>query len=280
MSIYASTPTETVLAENGVSYAYRRQGKAATRPLVLFQHFRGNLDNWDPALIDALSNDREVITFDNVGVGATSGRTPSTIAEMAQDALTFIDALELEEIDLLGFSIGGFIAQEVALTRPDLLHRLVLASTAPQGAPGMHGWVRDIIDAVGSRQTTGPGFLHAFFRDTPTSHQAGVEYLLRFSERAVNRDTATGWQTRNAHYDAVLNWGVPNTALLERLTAIGIPVFVANGDSDRMILPRYSHLLAGLIGDAEIKIYPDSAHGFLFQHHDEFAADVHSFLDA
>jgi pimeloyl-ACP methyl ester carboxylesterase len=279
MSIYASTPTKTVTAENGVTYAYRRQGPAADRPLVLLQHFRGNLDNWDPALIDALSEDREVITFDNEGVGATTGPTPATVAAMAHGALEFIEALELEEIDLLGFSIGSFVAQEIALVRPSLLHRLVLASAAPQGAPGMHGWVKDIIDAVGSKTSGAKDLLYAFFRASQTSQMAGMEFLQRFSERAEDRDADTTWQTRNAHYDAVVAWGEPNTALLERLAAITVPVLITNGDTDNMILPRYSYLLAGMIDGALIKIYPDSAHGFLFQHHTEFSRDVRTFVD-
>jgi pimeloyl-ACP methyl ester carboxylesterase len=143
----------------------------------------------------------------------------------------------------------------------------------------MHGWVRDIIDAVGSPNTTPPGLLHAFFTASETSQLAGKQFLGRFTERTTDRDEQTSWQTRNAHYDAVVQWGIPNVSLLERLQAITLPVFVANGDDDRMILPRYSHLLAGLIDGATIKIYPDAAHGFLFQHHAEFAADVNAFLD-
>src|SRR5262245_46543018 len=135
---YAGVPTRHVAAGNAIEYAYRDLGSSDV-PLVLLQPFRGNLDNWDPDLIDGLAADRRVITFDNAGVAATTGRTPSTIEAMARDAIAFIDALELERIDLLGFSIGSFVAQEIALIRPDLLRRVVLASAAPQGAAGMHG---------------------------------------------------------------------------------------------------------------------------------------------
>jgi pimeloyl-ACP methyl ester carboxylesterase len=158
------------------------------------------------------------------GVAATSGRTPSTMAQMALDAIDFIDALDIGEVDLLGFSIGSFLAQEIALIRPASVRKLVLASSAPKGASGMHGWAPAVIGAVGKPETS------------------GEEYLL------------------------------------ERVSAIHKPVFVANGDSDPMILPRYSYLLAGLIPGARLKIYPDSAHGFLFQHHAQFAADVDAFL--
>ena len=267
-----------VTAENAIEYAYRDFGPGDV-PLLLLQHFRGNLDNWDPALIEALAANRRVVVFDNVGVGGTSGNTPSTVEAMAHDALAFVDAMGFEQIDLLGFSIGSFVAQEIALIRPDLLRRLVLASAAPQGAPGMRGWAPDVIAKVGGREPNPQGYLDVFFANTDTSRQAGQEAAGRIFGRTTNRDEPTGWQTRQAQYDAICTWGIPNHALLERVTGIQLPVFVANGDSDPMILPRYSYLLAGLLPDARLKLYPDSAHGFLFQHHEEFAADVHAFLE-
>jgi len=278
---YMNAKTSTVDGSNGVTYSYRRLGPRGGRPLVLLQHFRGNLDNWDPELIDALAASRDVITFDNVGVGSTTGRTPTTFAQMADDAIAFIEALDLDQIDLLGFSIGSFVAQEILLTRSALVAKAVLASTAPQGAPGMHGWAPDIIKAIGEPTTAAEGYLHAFFTDSPTSRTAGGQAATRiFGGRTEGRDTATTWQTRNAQYDAVLKWGTPNYGLMQRLAAIKQPVFIANGDDDRMILPWYSHLTAALIPDAFVKLYPDSAHGFLFQHAHEFAADVHKFLDS
>jgi len=271
--------TTTVAADNAIEYAYRDTGDSAV-PLVLLQHFRGNLDNWDPALIDALAAERRVITFDNVGVAATTGRTPNTVEAMANDAIAFIEAMNLERIDLLGFSIGSFIAQEIALIRPDLLRRIVLASSAPQGAAGMHGWAPEVIGAVGAPETTPQGYISVFFAPTDTSREAGRQAAGRiFGARTTDRDEPTTWQTRQAQYDAVCAWGISNHSLLQRVAAIELPAFVANGDSDPMILPRYSYLLAGLLPDARLTIYPDSAHGFLFQHHDQFAADVHSFLE-
>jgi pimeloyl-ACP methyl ester carboxylesterase len=275
---YTGAPTERVSAANGIEYAYRDLGKSEV-PLVLLQHFRGNLDNWDPALVDALAAERRVVTFDNVGVGATTGSTPRTVEAMAHDAIAFIDALDLQRVDLLGFSIGSFVAQEIAVIRPDLLRRVVLASSAPQGAAGMHGWAPEVIGAVGAPETTPQGYISVFFAPTDSSLKAGQEAAARiFGSRTNDRDEPTTWQTRQAQYDAVCAWGIPNHSLLERVAAIDLPVFVANGDSDPMILPRYSHLLAGLLPNARLTIYPDSAHGFLFQHHEEFAADVHAFL--
>jgi pimeloyl-ACP methyl ester carboxylesterase len=271
---YVDAETQVLSASNGVDYAYRATGASDGTPLVTFQHFRGNLDNWDPALIDALARGRQVITFDNRGVAASTGTTPSTIAQMALDAIDFIDALGVGEVDLLGFSIGSFVAQEIALVRPSTVRKVVLASSAPQGASGMHGWAPAVIGAVGKPETSPADYLGVFFADSEASRAAGQQVAGRvFGARTVDRDAATSWQTRLAQYDAVCAWGQP-----KRVAAIDQPVFVANGDSDPMILPRYSYLLAGLIPQARLTIYPDAAHGFLFQHHAEFAADVDAFL--
>jgi pimeloyl-ACP methyl ester carboxylesterase len=275
---YSDASTQGVVAGNGIEYAYRDLGLGDV-PLVLLQHFRGNLDNWDPALVDALAADRRVITFDNVGVGGTTGRTPNTIEAMAHDAIAFLEAMEFPRVDLLGFSIGSFVAQEIALIRPDLLRRVVLASSAPQGAAGMHGWAPEVIGAVGAPETNPQGYLEVFFAPTARSREAGQQVAGRIFGRTSGQDEPTTWQTRQAQYDAVCAWGIPNHGLLQRVWAIELPVFVANGDSDPMILPRYSYLLAGLLPDARLTIYPDSAHGFLFQHHSRFAADVHAFLE-
>ena len=276
---YSELPNELVTAANGVDYAYRDTGDGeGTAPLVLLQHFRGNLDGWDPALIDALASARRVVTFDNAGVGGSTGTTPDTIEQMARDAIAFVSAMQLSQVDLLGFSIGSFVAQQIALVRPALVRRLILASSAPQGAAGMHGWAPEVIGAIGTPNTSPEAYLDVFFARSASSRQAGQEALRRMYTRTEDRDTATTWATREAQYDAVCAWGIPDHALLQRVSAIDVPVFVANGDSDPMILPHYSYLLAGLIPHARVKIYPDAAHGFLFQHHAEFAADVDAFL--
>jgi pimeloyl-ACP methyl ester carboxylesterase len=274
---YAELPNKSVSATNGVDYAYRDAGEGEV-PLVLLQHFRGNLDSWDPALIDALAPNRRVIAFDNAGVGGSTGATPHTIGQMAHDAIAFITAMGFGQTDILGFSIGSFVAQEIALIRPAIIRRLVLASSAPQGGAGMHGWAPEVIGAVGKPQTSPEEYIGVFFAPSPSSRKAGQESVQRQYARTEDRDAATTWATREAQYDAVCTWGIPDHGALQRVAAIGHPVFVANGDSDPMILPHYSYLLAGLIPQARVKIYPDSAHGFLFQHHAEFAADVEAFL--
>jgi len=274
---YSGLPNKLISAANGVDYAYRDTGESEV-PLLLLNHFRGNLDNWDPALIDELAPARRVITFDNAGVGGSTGTTPHTVEQMAYDTIAFITAMDFGQVDLLGFSIGSFVAQQIALTRPAVVRWLVLASSAPQGAAGMHGWAPEVIGAIGTPKTTPEEYLDVFFAQSPSSRQAGQEALQRMYARTEDRDTATTWATREAQYDAVCTWGIPDHAKLQRLSCLQMPVFVANGDSDPMILPHYSYLLAGLIPQARVKIYPDSAHGFLFQHHTDFATDVEDFL--
>ncbi len=274
---YSEIPNKLVNAANGIDYAFREAGEGSV-PLVLLQHFRGNLDNWDPALIDALVSNRHVVAFDNTGVGGSTGTTPDTVEQMARDAIAFLDAMGFGQADILGFSIGSFVAQEIALIRPGLVRRLILASSAPQGAADMHGWAPDVIGAIGTPETSPDKYLDVFFTRSASSRHAGEQALQRMYVRTQDRDKATTWETRQAQYDAVCAWGIPNHSLLQRLSAIDLPVFVANGDSDPMIRPHYSYLLAGLIPRARVKIYPDSAHGFLFQHHAEFASDVDEFL--
>jgi pimeloyl-ACP methyl ester carboxylesterase len=279
----ATAPTSHHTAETqgvavaGITFAYRRFGRTAELPLVLLQHFRGNHDNWDPALIDALAAEREVILVDYPGVGSSTGEPTSTIAEMARQMIAFVGALGLERIDLLGFSIGGFVAQEIALVRPALVRRLVLAATGPKGAPGMHGWREDI--AAAARGESKPAnLLYIMFAHTDTSQAKGRQFLGRFLERREGRDTPVSNTARDAQYDAIVEWGIPDHGALQRLTGIKSPTLVIQGDNDLMIPTRLSHLLAGLIPDARICIYPDSAHGFLFQYPTEVAAEINQFL--
>jgi pimeloyl-ACP methyl ester carboxylesterase len=281
MAVHAETThrtAETELVEvSGVQFAYRRFGRRAGRPLVMLQHFRGNLDNWDPALTDALAAEREVILVDYAGVGASAGDPSSTVALTARQIIAFVTALGLDRIDLLGFSIGGFVAQEIALVRPALVRRLVLAATGPRGAPGMHGW-RDDIAAAALGESKPENLLYIMFAHTETSQRKGVEFLGRFMERQDDRDAPVSDAARDAEYDAVVEWGIPDHAALQRLTGIRSPTLIIQGDGDLMIPTRLSHLMAGLIPDARIRIYPDAAHGFLFQYPADVAADVNGFL--
>jgi pimeloyl-ACP methyl ester carboxylesterase len=202
---YSGLPNKLVSAANGVDYAYREAGEGAV-PLVLLQHFRGNLDNWDPALIDALASARHVVTFDNTGVGGSTGTTPGTVEQMARDAIAFLDAMSFGQADILGFSIGSFVAQEIALIRPTLPRRLILASSAPQGAAGMHGWAPDVMDAVGVPEPIPGRVLDVFYAPSDSSRKAGQQAFQRMAARTQDRDRPVTWATRQAQYDAVCAW--------------------------------------------------------------------------
>ena len=276
-----TAPNQTVEAPNGVSYAYRRLGEpsASAPPLVSFQHFRGNLDNWDPALVDALARTREVILFDNAGVGGSTGTVPRTVTAMAHDALSFIEGLELREIDVLGYSLGGYVAQELVLIRPRLVRRIVLAGTGPQGGEDMHGF-KDEMFVHANREAPGAeDVLALFFERSETSVAKGKEYLQRIFTRTDERDTRATLEVRDAQLDAITTWGIPDASMLNRLAGITQPVLVANGDNDRMVPTKNSHVLAERLPNARLKIYPDAGHGFLFQYPAEFAGEAERFLN-
>jgi pimeloyl-ACP methyl ester carboxylesterase len=263
----------------GVDVAYRRFGRPSEPPLVLLQHFRGNLDNWDPTLTNALAAEREIILVDYPGVGSSTGEPSTTIADMAREMIAFVGGLGLDRIDLLGFSIGGFVAQEIALVRPTLVRRLILAATGPKGAPAMHGWRKDI--AAAARGESKPeNLLYIMFAQTDTSQAKGREFLGRFLARREGRDAPVSDAARDAQYDAIVDWGIPDHGALQRLTGITNPTLVIQADGDLMIPTKLSYLLAGLIPGVQLRIYPDAAHGFLFQYPTEVAADVDEFLSA
>jgi len=272
------TPLASVTAANGVTYAYRRFGTGAGVPLVFLQHFRGNIDNWDPKLVDQIAAERDVILFDNTGVGSTDGSTPDTVEQMADDAVAFIVALGLTEVDLFGFSLGGFVAQAIVFSRPELVRRLILAGTGPKGAPGMERWTPDVEDAVVADETSPAGVLYVFYAHSQASQQAGQESLGRIYGWQGDRDEQPSLETKNAQYRAVLNWGVRDWDAVARLTEIGQPTLVLQGDDDIMIPTKASYVLAGLIPNAEMRIYSDASHGSIFQHADQAAADTLGFL--
>jgi pimeloyl-ACP methyl ester carboxylesterase len=279
ISVETHQTAETRFVEAGdVRFAFRGFGASGATPLLMLQHFRGNLDNWDPALTDGLAGEREVILVDYPGAGSSTGEFGPTIADTARRMIDFATALELTEVDLLGFSIGGFVAQEIALIRPALVRRLVLAATGPKGAPGMHGWREDIAENARRPESTAESLLYIFFAHTETSQAKGMEFLGRFMTRAEDRDPPTNLALRDAEYDAIVEWGIPDHGALQRLTAIRCPTLIVQGDGDLMIPTKLSHLMAGLIPDAQIRIYPDAAHAFLFQEPEQVAADVNAFL--
>jgi pimeloyl-ACP methyl ester carboxylesterase len=292
--INQSTPTSMtdtgsqLTAENrstevdGDSFIYRRYGNTQTDapPLVFLQHFRGNLDFWDPTLVDRIARDREVILLANRGVGASTGLVPDSVTDMARDVLLFVDALGLNQIDLLGFSLGGFIAQELALLRPRLVRRIVLAGTAPQGGPDLHRWTDDVYANAAADEITAETALNVFFSGSEESRAKGIEYLQRTQRRQADRDAPTDLATRDAQLAAITAWGIPDASKLNRLAGIIQPTFVAIGDNDTMMHTKNSQLLADRLPNAHLRIYPDSNHGFLNQYPELFADHVSAFLNA
>jgi pimeloyl-ACP methyl ester carboxylesterase len=263
------------------SFVYRRFGneQTAAPALLMLQHFRGNLDNWDPALVDHLAQDREIILVNNRGVGASTGVVPENVTTMARDALAFIDALGLKQIDLVGFSLGGYVAQELVLLRPRLVRRLVLAGTAPQGGPDLHRWSDDVYALAMPDQPTAEDLLGLFFSGSEQSRAKGMESIGRLYQREVDRDQPTDLATRDAQLAAITAWGIPDESKLNRLAGITQPTLVANGDNDTMMQTHNSHLLAEHLPNAQLRIYPDAGHGFLNQYPELFADDVHAFLE-
>jgi pimeloyl-ACP methyl ester carboxylesterase len=191
---------------------------------------------------------------------------------MARDAIAFLDAIDLSEVDVLGYSLGGMVAQEVALLRPRAVRRLVLAGTGPRGGGRqMHGWITDIEHTANLADNGVEDLLHIFFEITQTSRDLGREYIGRFFTRSDDRDKPTGPQVARAQYDAIVEWGIPDASQLNRLAGISAPTLVANGDNDAMLPTINSHILADHIPDARLRIYPDAGHGFLFQYPKQFA---------
>ena len=267
---------------DAATLVYRRFGNEQTDapPLVCLQHFRGNLDFWDPILVDRIARDREVILLANRGVGASTGVVPDNVTDMARDVLRFVDALGLIQVDLLGFSLGGYISQELALLRPRLVRRIVLAGTAPQGAPRIHRWSDDVYFHACADELNAEHSLNVFFSGSQESRARGIEYLQRTQLRQTDRDAETDLATRDAQLAAITAWGIPDVSKLDRLAAIIQPTFVAIGDNDTMMHTSNSQLLADRLPNAYVRIYPDSNHGFLNQYPELFADHVSVFFNA
>jgi pimeloyl-ACP methyl ester carboxylesterase len=277
---HQTAPTRFVEA-NGVRFAYRRFGKAGGPPLVLNQHYTGTLDHWDPAVTDGLAKEREVILFDNAGVAASSGEVPGTFAEMGGNAVAFIKALGLKQVDVLGFSIGGFVAQEITLQAPDLVRRLVLLGTGPRSGEGMAGGTPQGNRIFGA--TYDPPdhlWLSVFFTPSPASQAAGREFLKRFRRRAKDRDPEVNDKVAPAQRAAIAQWAAPLDRPYDYLKAIGQPTLVVNGSTDVIIYTVNSFILQQNLPNAKLIIYPDSGHGAHHQYPELFVRDVSMFLSA
>ena len=275
---HQTAPTQFVEA-NGVRFAYRRFGNAAGVPLVFNQHFTGTMDHWDPAVTGGFAKHREVILFNNVGVSSSSGDVPTRIEKMGASAVAFIKALRLTKVDVLGFSIGGFVAQEIALQAPDLVRQLVLVGTGPRGGEGMATLTPEAQEIFGaSYDEPDHLWLRVHFTKSENSQAAGREFLKRFRRRAENRDPEVNEKVAPAQIEAISEWGAPRQKSFEYLKSIRQPTLVVNGGNDVIIYAVNSFILQQHLPNAQLILYPDANHGSQYQYPKQFVLQVSLFL--
>jgi pimeloyl-ACP methyl ester carboxylesterase len=263
-----------------VRFAYRRFGNPIGTPIVLFQHFMGNLDNYDPAITDVLATGREVILTDNAGVGLSTGEPPETVAGMARDAASLIDALGLERVDLFGFSMGGYVAQQIAVDRPELVRRLILVGTGPRGGDGMAQLAADTAPLFGKvYDPQDLMWLPIFFSPSEASQTAGRQFLERIRARAEDRDVTVSEATVAAHSAAARAWGAAAPDSFDYLKGIRQSALVVNGSNDIVVPSINSYILQQNLPNAELILFPDSNHGSHFQFTELFNRYVTDFVD-
>lgn len=274
------TVTTQFVEANGIRFAYRRFGQPSAPPLVLVQHFRGNMDNHDPAITDRLAGGREVILFDNTGVGQSTGTAPDTIEAMAADVASFVDALGLEVIDILGHSMGGHVTQQLLLNRPSLIRRAALVGTGPRGGEGMAARPPEVA-ALWTKHYDPQDemWLPILFHPSPTSQAAGRKWLERIRARNRDRDAPVSVQTATSHRAAASKWGAAPSDGYDYLRRIQQPILVVNGLDDIIVPTVNSYLLQQHLPHAQLIIYPDSAHGSHFQFPELFATHLAMFLE-
>ena len=282
------TPTDTALNTTwktartrtidagGVTFAYRELGPSTGVPVVFLTHLAAVLDNWDPRVVDGIAAKHRVITFDSRGVGASSGSTPTTIEEMASDAVAFIRALGFEQVDLFGFSMGGMIAQVIAQAEPQLVRKIILAGTGPAGGEGIDKVTRiSYLDTARGLLTRQDPKQFLFFTRTPNGRRAGKEFLTRLKERTSDRDNAISIGSFRAQLKAIHRWGQQKPA---DLSNIHQPALILNGDSDKMVPTKNTIDLAQRLPNSQLVVYPDAGHGGVFQFHDDFVKRTLAFL--
>jgi pimeloyl-ACP methyl ester carboxylesterase len=274
---YALAPTRTVTT-GGVTYAYRELGPKGGIPVVFFVHLAATLDNWDPRIVDPIAKNRHVITFDNRGVGASTGTVPDSIEAMADDAYAFISALGFDKIDIFSFSMGGMIAQDLVLKHPDLVRKLVLTGTGPRGGKDMDKVIGvtyyDVLRATLTRSDP-KEFL--FFNRDEVGKVAGKAFIARLQERTVDRDQPISLKGFGTQLKAIAKYGRSAPSDLSKITQ---PTLIANGDNDRMVPSVLSTDLHNRIGGSQLIIYPNSGHGGIFQYFEKFSPVAAKFLAA
>jgi pimeloyl-ACP methyl ester carboxylesterase len=278
---HVTAPTQFAEA-NGIRFAYRRFGQEGGTPLLFMQHFRGGMDHWDPVVTDGFAKNRPVILFDNAGVASSSGETPDTIDAMAEHAADFVGALELSQVDLLGFSIGGYVAQTLTIRHPELIRRLILVGTGPRaGQPPQDPKYAEYGGLTDPKTGESPleAFLNLFFRPSEMSQSAAKAFWARRHARKEDVDMPTSAQTMAAQRAAITEWRQPRGGRFAELKAIIQPTLVVNGHSDIMVPTINSFTLSQNIPNAQLIVYPDSGHGSLFQFPELFVTHGRLFLD-
>jgi len=272
---YKNAPTETIEV-GGTSFSYRELGPSGGVPVVFLTHLAAVLDNWDPRVVDGIAAEHRVIAFDNRGVGASGGSTPKTIEEMATDAVAFIRALDLDQVDLFGFSMGGMIAQVIAQEEPQLVRKMILAGTGPAGGEGIDKVTRiTYLDIARGQLTRRDPKEFLFFTRTPNGRGAAKEFLARLEERTDDRDKALSIRSLRAQLKAIHRWGKQQPA---DLSSIHQPVLVVNGESDRMVPSQNTVDLDRRLPNSQLVLYPDAGHGGVFQFHEDFVKRATEFL--
>src|SRR5829696_5627527 len=272
---WKDTPTQTINA-GGVTFAYRQLGPSTGVPVVFLTHLAAVLDNWDPRVVDGIAAKHRVITFDNRGVGASSGATPTTIEEMARDAVTFIGALGFDQVDLFGFSMGGMVAQVIAQQQPQLVRKMIIAGTGPAGGEGIDRVTRvSYLDTARGLLTGQDPKQFLFFTRTPNGRRAGKEFLARLEERTNDRDKAISLRSFRSQLKAIHRWGQQKPV---DLASIHQPVLVMNGESDKTVPTKNTVDLDRRLPNSHLVIYPDAGHGGVFQFHEDFVKRALEFL--
>lgn len=276
MSIHWKDASTKFIDIGGTKFVYRELGPETGIPVILLNHLAAELDRWDPRVVDGIAAKRRVIVFDNRGIGASEGTTPNSVAAMARDAIAFIRALGFQQVDLLGFSLGGFISQVIALEEPQLVRKIILAGTGPAGGVGIDQVTRiTIIDMIKAALTFKHPEYYLFFTGTPNGRKAAREFLKRLNERTENRDKPVAIAAFLAQLKAIHAWGRRAPA---DVSAIKQPVLIANGDADKMVPSSNSVDMARRLPNAELVLYDDAGHGGIFQYHDKFTAAAIKFL--
>lgn len=275
---HQTAPTQYVEA-NGVRFAYRRFGKTGGVPLVFNIHFTGTMDHWDPAVTDGFAKNREVILFNNAGISNSSGEVPESIEEMAANAAAFIKALDLTQVDVLGFSMGGLIAQTLAIAEPKLVRRLILVGTGPRSGEAMNSLTPEAQEIFGATYAEPDHlWLRVHFSPSEASQAAGRKFLQRLRLRVEGRDPEANEKVAPAQLAALAKWGAPRENPFDYLKALKQPTLVINGDHDVIIYSINSWILQQNLPNAQLILYPDANHGSLYQYPERFVTHVSDFL--